>query len=145
MKTKTLLVILIVILVVLAILVAALGPLKKKEEKPEIFKEIYGFSAEIKEIGEKTLTLEALIPLTNGEPAKKTIKVVITDQTKIFKLKFPEEIPVDSAQTIRPEEEEIKIGELKVGDKVDIGTSINVAEQIRKGSAFEVNQIFISK
>lgn len=152
MKAKPLLIIVIVILVVLIIIAVILEILKKGEEEKglkeiEIAKEIYGFSAEIKGIEGKTLTLEAWIPLADAEreSVKERVKAVVTDQTKIVKLKFPEEIPADSQEPVYSEEQEMKFEELEIGEKIDVAAVDNVSEKIKNGLEFEVNQIFIIK
>jgi hypothetical protein len=127
----------IVIIVVLFILVAAAVVLgiknKGKPEEPIIAEEFYGLSAEIKEIEGKILLAEANILLADStkEPIKKTIKIVVTDETKILKLKFPEEIPEDSLEPVFPETTEIEFEELKVGDRIDVETSDNISENVK--------------
>ncbi len=155
MKAKILLVVLIVILIVLITVAAILEISKReKEEKEEkglkeveFAKRIYGFPAEIKEIQGKSLVLEGLIPLADAErePVKKIVKAIVTDQTKIVKLEFPEEILADVSEPVYPKEMEIEFEELKIGEKVSISTIGNVSEKIKNGQEFEINKIFVTK
>lgn len=103
-----------------------------EEESPIIAEEIFGFSGEIKEITADVLLVEANILLADAEkePIKEIVKIKVTDETKIFKLKFPEEIPEGSAEPIFPEEVEVDFDELKVGDKIDIEIPDDVYEKI---------------
>ena len=111
----------------------------------EISSEIYGFSAEIKGIKDKTLTLEASILTTDesANPVKTTVRALVVDNTRIVKLSFPEEVPTDLDEPVYPEETELSFGELKVGDKIDVGAVNNVSENIKNGTEFELSHIFI--
>jgi len=137
--------------VVLAIVIAPpqIGPGKNQEgageiTNVEIASEIYGFTGEIKEIKDNTLTLEATIPLADvqKEPTKITLTALVTDQTKIIKLKFPAEIK-DKTKPVYPEETVIKLSDLKVGDKVDVAAISNLSEKIENGTEFSLDRIFI--
>lgn len=149
-KDKVPLIIVIVIVVALVVLVIIFGGKKQGEEpgpKPEelaIAEEIYGFSAEIKEIKDKTLTLEGWIAMANPEekPIRALVKVLVTDQTKIVKLKFPERVE-GSDEPIYPEETEMSFDELKVGDKIDIASIENISENIKNQTEFVINDVFI--
>ena len=139
-------IILIVILAILAIIFVVPKEEGKEAEKEEevkeevqpeeesvvIAEEIFGFSGEIKEITADVLLVEASILLADPEkePIKEIVKIKVTDETKIFKLKFPEEIPEGSTEPIFPEEVEIGIDDLKVGDKIDIEIPDDVYEKI---------------
>jgi heme/copper-type cytochrome/quinol oxidase subunit 2 len=103
-------------------------------EEVAIAEEIYGISGEIKEVYlDRILSVEANILLADPmkEPIKQMVKIKVTDQTKILKLKFPEEIPEGSTEPIIPEETEISFDDLKVGDKIDIETINNISENIK--------------
>lgn len=156
MKAKLPLIIVIVVVVILVVVAVILGNAKKTGEEGtsgeltdlksvELAQEIYGFSADIKAIKDKTLTLEAWVPLADetAEPVKGLIKARVTDNTKIVKLTFPEEIPTDTAEPIYPEEINMTFEELKVGDSIDIGTVDNVSENIKNGTEFLLSHIFI--
>lgn len=106
--------------------------IEPEEKGPAIAEEIYGLSGEIKEIKDRTLLVEVNILLADPEkePIKETVEIVVTDETKIFKLKFPEEIPEGSIEPIFPEKTEISFGDLKIGDKIDIEIPNNVYEKI---------------
>lgn len=128
-------VITIIVVVVILFIVAIFLVIKDKSkpEEPIIAEEFYGLSAEIKGIEGKSLLVEANILLADStkEPAKKTIKIVATDETKILKLKFPEEIAEDSPEPVFPETTEIEFDELKIGDRIDIESSSNISENIK--------------
>lgn len=135
--TKKPFIIAIIILIIVLIVWVIIIVLSEKEiepgtETPVIAEEIYGLSGEIKEIGDKTLLVEANILLANPEegPIKETLEIVVTDETKILKLEFPEKIPEDSTE-IFPEETEINFDNLKIGDKIDIETIDNVSGKIK--------------
>lgn len=143
-KEKIPLVIAIVIVMAALIVLAIALATCKKESKPEaggpaveeevaIAEEIYGISGEIKEIRDEVLLMEANILLADPgkKPIKEMVRIKVTDQTKILKLKFPEEIPEGSIELIFPEETEISFNDLKVGDKIDIETADNVSENIK--------------
>ncbi len=154
MKDKIPLIIILVIVVAIIVLAIVFGSKKEGEEGTpetgglpegvEIAEEIYGFSGEIKEIQDKTLLIEAKILMANPEEeaVETTVKAKVTDLTRIAKLKFPE-IPEGSTEPVYPEETEMSFEELKVGDHVDISTIENISENIKNGTEFVVNDVFI--
>lgn len=139
----------IIVMVALVVLAVVFNIFEKEEGKPEtgepetegpaveevaIAEEIYGISGEIKEVYlDRILSVEANILLADPikEPIKEMVRIKVTDQTKILKLKFPEEIPEGSTEPIIPEETEISFDDLKVGDKIDIETINNISENIK--------------
>jgi hypothetical protein len=136
-KVKKFFIIAIIILIIVLIVWVIIIVFGEKEvepgtKTPVIAEEIYGLSGEIREIRDKTLLVEANILLANPEegPIKETLRIVVTNETKILKLEFPEEIPEDSTE-IFPEETEINFDNLKVGDKIDIETIDNVSGKIK--------------
>lgn len=146
MAKKLLIIIVIVLIVALVVLaIVFISPKKEVEEvkeaeegvepeekSPAIAEEIYGLSGEIKEIKDKTLLVEVNIILADPmkEPIKQMVKIKVTDETRILKLKFPEEIPEGSIEPIFPEKTEISFNDLEVGDKIDIEIPDNVYEKI---------------
>lgn len=148
-KTKIKIPLIVVIIIVVALVVIAIifGDVAKegKQDLGNISKQIYGFSAEIKSIKGKTLSLEAWIPMADVEqnPIKASIKAIATDNTKIVRLKFPANIPKDSKEPIYPEETKISFDDLKVGEKIDIGAADNISEKIKNKQEFEIKHIFI--
>jgi hypothetical protein len=149
MAKKLLIIIVIILIVALVVLaIVFINPkkegeveeVKEAEEKvepeekgPAITEEIYGLSGEIKEVYlDRILLVEAKILLADPrkEPIKQIVKIKVTDETRILKLKFPEEIPEGSIEPIFPEKTEISFGDLKVGDKIDIEIPDNVYEKI---------------
>ena len=136
-------IILIIALVVVAII---FGGKKAGDEVSleNIADEIYGFSGVIEKIKDKTLTLDAWIPMADIEqnPAKAAVKTLVTDNTKIVRLKFPEDIS-NTNEPIYPEETRILFEDLKIGDKIDIGTADNISEKIKNKQEFEIKHIFI--
>lgn len=154
-KVNIPLIVVIVIVVVIVVLAIVFGGKKGGEEGTtpegptieegiEIAEEIYGVSGEIKEIKGKTLIVEAWIPLADleAEPVKAIVKGVVTDETEIVKLKFPE-ITEETEEPVFPEETEMSFDELKVGERIDIATVENISENIKKGTEFTINDIFI--
>lgn len=155
MGSKIPLIIAIILVVAVVVLVIIFGPEKEGEEATtpegptieqgvEIAEEIYGFSGEIKEIKDKTLFVEAWIPLADveAEPVKAMVKGVVTDQTEIVKLKFPE-VEEDSEEPVFPEETEMSFDELKIGERIDIATIDNISENIKNNTEFNISDIFI--
>lgn len=155
MKDKIPLIIVIVIVVAIIVLAIIFGAKKEGEEgKPEtewpslegveIAEEIYGVSGEIKEVQDKTLLIEAKVLMANPEeePATAMVKAKVTDLTRIAKLKFPE-IPEGSTEPVYPEETKMSFEELKVGDQVDVSTIENISEDIKNGTEFITNDVFI--
>lgn len=150
MKTKIILLAIIVVLVVaIVIVVVVVKPSKQNItnnddalKKTEIAKEIYGFSATIKKIDDKILTLEGSIPVVSGSPIKTTLTALITDQTKIVKLKFPTEIK-DKTKPIYPEETTLKLSDLKIGDSINVASAINISDNIKNNTQFSITSIFI--
>jgi len=163
MKSKYLLIIgVIVVIIVVAVIILLTGPKTEDSnvqengngisedvvipENIDIAKEIYGFSAEIKGIEGKTLTLESLIPLANEEevPVKIMIKAVVTDNTTIIKYVFSKESSEDPDEAIDPEEIDLTFDDLKVGDKISAGTNENVFEKIKNQEEINMSYIFVS-
>lgn len=155
MTKKIPFIIIIILVIIVVALVIIFSGIKKEEEEAEesqpekeepiIAKEIYGLSGEIKETKAGALLVEAKILLADSgkEPIKEIIEIIISDETKIIKLKFPEEIPEGSIEPIFPEETEVGFDELKVGDKIDIKTAENVSENIKNKTEIEANVINI--
>jgi len=152
-KTKMVLVIIIIVIIIFAVLKFVLLPRKTTPNTNptgggainiEIAKEIYGFSAEIKAINGKTLTLDASIPLadTTKTPEKISVKAVVNDTTKIVKLKFPTEIK-DKTKPVYPEETPLNFSDLKVGDKINVAVASNVSDNIKNGTEITLITIFI--
>jgi len=145
---------LIIIIVVIALIAVAVilmlsdqpGISDNKIKDLDIAKEIYGFAGEIKKIEGKTLTLAALIPLTDFtiEPAKTTIEITIDDQTRIARLKFPKNIQ-SGTKSIYPKETIIGLSDLKVGDNINISSKTNIYDNLKNGTDFVVNDIFITE
>jgi len=141
------------IVVIVAIVVVAIILLYKNRStgptgsdvKNEIAKEIYGLTATIKKIKGKILTLEAMIPPVDTQKSQvgATIKATVTDQTKIVKIIFPEDVAIDSKEPIYPEETILNFSDLKVGDEIDIGMTENVYEKIINQTEFDINTIYI--
>lgn len=149
MNKKILLIIVIVVIVAVVVVAIILlgknkgtGPTRFDLKNVEIAQEIYGFSAVIKNIDDKILTLEGSIPAASGEPIKGTVEASVTDQTKIAKLKFPAEIK-DKTKPVYPEETALKLSDLKVGDNVNIASATNISDSIKNGTQFPLTSIFI--
>jgi hypothetical protein len=144
---KIKIVLLVIILIVVALIVVALlvKPIQTNNSSElknvDIAKEIYGFSAIIKKISGDTLTLESSIPLSDltQEPFKTTLRAFVDDGTKIIKLKFP----VKAEGEIIPEETEIKLKDLKVGDNVTVTSATNAYDELKNGKKFLLINIFI--
>jgi len=161
MKSKYLLIIgVIVVIIVVAVIILLIGPKTENSnvqeneisedvvspENIDIAEEIYGFSAEIKGIEGKTLTLESLIPLANEDemPVKVMIKAVVDDNTTITKYVFSKESSEDPDKAIDPEEIDLVFDDLKVGDKISTGTNENVSEKIKNQEEINMSYIFVS-
>lgn len=149
MNKKILLIIAIVaIIATVVVAIILLGknkdnePTKFGEKNVEIAQEIYGFTAVIKNINDKVLTLEGSIPAASGEPIKGTVEALVTDQTKIVRLKFPTEIE-DKTKPVYPEEIVLKLSDLKVGDSINIASATNISDNIKNGTQFSLSSIFI--
>lgn len=150
-KTKILSLIVAVIILIVVVIILVFVFSAKEESKPgteelTIANEIYGFSATIKEIQGKILVLEGQISSADDVEQKLveiTAKGVVTDMTKIVKLKFPENVPEDDNEPVYPKETEISFKELKIGDKIDIGAFTNISENIKNNTEFELKHIFI--
>lgn len=151
-KTKIILAAVIIVIIAIIVVVIITKPGKKNGtndigdnkslKNVEIAQEIYGFSAVIKNIDDKILTLEGSIPAASGEPIKGTVEASVTDQTKIAKLKFPAEIK-DKTKPVYPEETALKLSDLKVGDNVNIASATNISDNIKNGTQFPLTSIFI--
>jgi hypothetical protein len=145
-KSKTIIIVGIIAIVIIALIIFFLvrepGP-----EEPVITEEIYGLSGEITEIDNNTLLIEANILLADllQEPIKKTVKVLVNNETSIFSLKFPENIPEGSDQPIIPEEKEVRLSDLSIGDKIDIETISNVSENVKNKTEIVAKSINVIK
>jgi len=151
MKIKTPILIAIIVLIALVILAIIFGGYKKPGTTPgpeeiSIAKEIYGISGTIEEIQQNTLTVNALILLQDPskEPLNKLVKVLVSDETKIYKLEFPRPESMSQEELKRgvvPRETEIELPGLKRGDKVDIRTNKNISENIKNNTPFTASAI----
>lgn len=155
MRTKTILIAVIVVIIAIVVAVIITNPGEQNKtnntannneplKNVEIAAEFYGFSATIKNIDDKTLTLEGSIPAASGEPITGTVEAVVIDQTKIVKLKFPTEIE-DKTKPVYPEEIVLKFSDLKVGDKINIACIENIAENIKTDTTITINNIFVTE
>jgi len=150
-KTKIILIAIIVVVIAVVVVAIVIKPIKQNGtnntsdnnslKSAEIAKEFYGFSAVIKGIDDKTLTLEGSIPAASGEPVKRTVEALVTDQTKIAQLKFPTEIK-DKTKPVIPEEIVLKLSDLKVGDSIDVASATNISDNIKNGTQFSLTNIF---
>ena len=157
-KTNIPLIIVIVVIVIVIVLAIVLGSKKgveeettipegervSEEELAKISNEIYGFAAVVREVKGKTLVLDAWIASADIEegPVKILIAGVVTDDTEIVKLEFPE-IAEGSDEPVFPEETEMNFDELKPGDRIDIATIDNISENIKNQTEFNIDDIFI--
>ena len=152
-KIKLSFLIAIIVVIVLVVLAIILFPSKEQPGKGieitslkdvNIAKEIYGFSGEIKAIKDKVLTLEASIPLAdeNAEPTKANLKIAVSDQTKLTKMKFPAE-PSEENKPVFPEETTLNFEELKIGDKINVAFAENVSDKLKAGEEITAKDLFI--
>jgi len=149
MKIKTpllIIIILVVILIVLAIIFSIFGPLKKV--KFSIPDEIFGLSGIIDDIGKNVLTIDAVIlPKDSAkEPINQKMKVLINDETKIYKLQFPQAgtMKENDAKGIQPIVIEIKFTDLKNGENVNIQTKENISANIKNKTPFTASIIDVA-
>jgi len=145
MKSKLPLIIVIVvviILIIVALLIDKEPGEKTNLKSADLAEQIYGFTAEIKEIQDKLLILEAWLPALeeDAELIKGTVTAFATDETEIVKLVFPED---PTSEPVFPEEIDMAFDDLKVGDKIDIGTIENVYENLKNEEEFELSHIFL--
>lgn len=149
MKIKTpllIIIILVVILIVLAIIFSIFGLLKK--EKFSIPDEVFGLSGTIKEIKENILIIDAVIlQKDNTQPINQKMKVLINDETKIYKLQFPQAgtLKENDTQGIQPIVIEIKLADLKNGEKVNIQTKENISANIKNKTPFTASIIDVAE
>ena len=155
-KSKIILLIIVIVVIIAAVVLAVVltgkkgpggeeGKGKPIEEGVVIATEIYGFSAQITGIKDKTLSLDASILLADATQAPITvpIKVSVTDETKITKLEFPTDIPEGSTEPIYPKETALSLNDLKVGDKIHAVALNNVSENIKNGTEFPLREILM--
>jgi len=127
MKKETL-IILIIILIIGGILywVSYEKPKFIQEEKKEKEKEflpVFGLNAKIAEIDVQNNYL-----VVKSIEEEIEMKVNLSEDTKIIKLKFPPNSKYPfSEEPINLEEEEIKIEDLKIGENIIIRTSADIA------------------
>ncbi len=154
MKLSITIIISILIILLVTGLVFLLTP--KKSEAPaektnpelkEISDKIYGFTAEIEKIEGKTLHLNGWVPKNTEPPssARIIVKAVVTDETEIAKIKFPERTEKSQNQeTIPPEKTSMSFDELEVGDEIHILTQENISDNIKNNQSFNLKSIFIT-
>lgn len=150
MKIKTpllIIIILIVILIVLAIIFSIFGLFKK--EKFSIPDEILGLSGTIRNIEKNALIIDAVIlPKDSAkEPINQKMKVLIDDETKIYKLQFPQAGALKKNDTngIQPIVIEIKLADLKNGEKINIQTKENISANIKNKTPFIASIIDVAE
>jgi hypothetical protein len=142
-KIKLILLVIILVIAGLIIVTLVLNPTKNSAplKNIEIAKEIYGFSATIQKINGDTLTLESIIPLIDltQEPIKTTVKAFVNDDTRIIKLKFPDE----TQNELIPEETIIELKDLRAGDKITVSSATNASDSIKNNEKFLLTDIFL--
>jgi hypothetical protein len=110
----------------------------------EITEDIRGISGKIIAMGKDMITVEALIMMKDATqaPIKHNVKVTADAGTSITKLTFPSpEKMMGSTDPIVPKEETLKLGELKIGDTVDIRADKNIYDSIKAGTPFVASTI----
>jgi hypothetical protein len=159
-KSKIILLIIVVVIIIAAVVLTVILTGKKGlkgekgaapsegkpiEEGTVIAESVYGFSAEIKGIKDKTLSLDASILLadTTKPPLTVSVKGTITNDTKIVMLEFPKELSADPTKPNYPKEIKMSFSDLRVGDKINVGTFTNVSENIKNNTEFPIKNIFI--
>ena len=106
--------------------VKILPPEEEVKEIPKELPPVFNFGAEILETNLKENYL--IVKPMEGEWPKEKIKVILSEETKIISLKFPFDPTKPPPEgTFKFEQEEINIGDLKVGQQILIRTSTNVA------------------
>jgi virulence-associated protein VagC len=100
-------------------------PPEEVKEIPKELPPIFSFGAEILEVNSKENYL--IIKPMEGEWPKEKIKVILSPETKIVSLKLPFDPKKPPPEgTFKFEQEEIKAGDLKVGNQILIRTSENI-------------------
>jgi hypothetical protein len=110
----------------------------------EIIENIKGISGKIIAVGKDTITVEALIMMKDSTkaPIKNNVKVTANTGTVITKLTFPcPEKITNSKDPIIPKEETLKLGELNIGDTVDVRADGNIYESVKAGTPFVASTI----
>jgi len=151
MKIKTPTLIIIIVLIVLIVSAIIFNGYKKPSPSPGseeavIAEEIFGVSGTIEDIRQDSLTLNAVILLQDAsrEPIKKSIKVSINDETKIYKLEFPDPKNLTQEQIesgVQPKETKLSLSDLKKGNTIDIRTEENISENIKNNTSFTASVI----
>ena len=149
-KTIIILMVLIVALVVFAIVFKipkekeleetnGIQENEPKIEEMDLASEIYAVSGEITEIKDKGLRIKALIPLAleEREPILVTISITINENTKMIKIKSPE--------GAMPEETDISLNDLEIGNIIDVGTNENISDKIKNNKEFTADYLYFSE
>jgi len=144
-KSKILLIIIIVAIIIVASLIVFLK--KPETEESLIAEKIFGLSGTIQEIEGNGFLAEVNVLLDDlsQEPVKKTIRIAISNDTKILRVEFPETIPQGDNDPIFPKETEIGFSDLNVGDKVDIETLGNASQGIKDKTSITAKRISVIK
>lgn len=157
MKIKTPILIVIIVVIILIVLAIIFSGWKKEEKgAPEgesplknvnIAKEIYGFSAILKEIKDNTLSLDAWIPLAQETEGlvKATLTAIVNDDTEIFELEFSKKQPKDLEEPVYPKKTKMELGDLKPEDKIDVGAISNISDSIKNNAEITLKYIFLIK
>ena len=152
MKIRPSLLIIIIVLIILIVAAIILGKYNKPstpqsgQEQGEIAEKILGVSGTIEDIGQNSLTLNAVILLQDPsqEPIRKSIKVSINDETRIYKLEFPDPENLTQEQIengVEPEEAKLSLSDLKKGNTIDIRSEENISENIKNNESFTASVI----
>jgi hypothetical protein len=143
----------LVIAIIIVIISTSKGPstapateIKPLEENKlaEISDDIKGISGKIIAVGKNTITVEALIMMkdTTKAPITNNVKVAADNGTVIARLTFPSpEKLMGSTEPVTPKEETLKLGDLNIGDTVDVRASSNIYENIKAGTPFVASTI----
>jgi len=143
----------LVIAVIVVIVGTSKGPgtttntqVKPLEESKlaEIATDIKAISGKIVAVSNNSITVEALIMMkdTSKPPIKYNVKVAADKSTTITKLTFPSaEKIMGSKEPIVPKQETLALGELKIGDTVDVRSDTNIYENVKAGTPFVASKI----
>ena len=155
LKPKILIIIIAIVMIVATLIIvgSSKGPrttpvvkFKPLEESKlaEVIDNIKGISGKIIAVDKNTITVEGLLMMkdTAKVPIKHKIKVMADNNTLITKLTFPSaEKSMGSKDPIVPKEETLKLGDLKIGDTVDIRADKNIYDSLKTGISFVASTI----
>jgi len=116
----------------------------EEEKLDEISNDIKGISGKILSIKDNVVVISALISMKDpsAAPISHNTALSVNEQTTITKVVLPSpEKMMGSTEPITPKKTPLKFNDLKIGDLIDVRTSVNIYDSLKSNTPFNASMI----